>query len=57
MMHTKQKVRKLTPIKPIQIGGDVVEEEEVEVGEAVDADASAELLEEGNVEDMVRVER
>lgn len=34
-----------------------MEEEEVEVGEAVDADASAELLEEGNVEDMVRVER
>ena len=56
MMHTKQKVRKQTPIKPIQIGGDVVEEEEVGVGEAVDADAAAELLEEGNVEDMVRVE-
>ena len=33
----------------------MVEEEEVGVGEAVDADAAAELLEEGNVEDMVRV--
>lgn len=34
----------------------MVEEEEVGVGEAVDADAAAELLEEGNVEDIVRVE-
>jgi len=50
---TKQKVRTLIPMKPTKMGGD--EEEEEELGEAVDADAAAELLEESDVVDMVRV--
>jgi hypothetical protein len=52
---TKQKVRTLIPMNPTKMGGDEEEEEEVGLGEAVAADASAELLEEGDVEDMVRV--
>jgi hypothetical protein len=44
-------------MNPTKMGGDVEEEEEEEegLGEAVDADASAEPVEEGDVEDMVRV--
>ena len=52
---TKQKVRTLIPMKPTKMGGEEEEEEEVGLGEAVDADAAAELLEERDTEDMVRV--
>ena len=40
-------------MKPTKMGGDELGDEEVEVEVAADADASVELLGEGDVEDMV----
>lgn len=52
MIETKQKVRTLMPMNPTKMGGDE-DEEGGEVEGVADADAAAELLGEGDVEDMV----
>lgn len=55
IIETKQKVRTLMPMNPTKMGGDE-DEEGGEVEGVADGDAAAELLGEGDEEDMGDVE-